>query len=135
MLRHAFAPALAILIATAPATAHAQGIVIECFAADDTIHVRPDGIRADGLQLPTHASHHWQTGVFRPDRLQHASLSLSLGVGAGLVSHRPGAGAGAALALGLLKELSDDHFDRGDLVADAVGAALAALVVASLTRR
>jgi len=38
------------------------------------------------------------------------------------------------LGIGLAKEVFDDHFDRGDLFADAVGAALAAVVVAALIR-
>src|SRR5262245_44509397 len=76
----------------------------------------------------------WQTGVVRADRLQHASLSFAISAGVGAVTRRAEVGAGTAFALGFGKELLDDHFDTGDLVADALGAALAALVVASITR-
>lgn len=76
----------------------------------------------------------WQTGMLRADRLQHASLSFAIGCGAGLVTERPAAGAAIALSLGIAKEIADDRFDRGDLFADALGAALAAWAVAALTR-
>lgn len=79
----------------------------------------------------------WQTGLVRPDRLQHASLSFALGLGAGLASDSPEAGAGVALGLGFIKEIADRRgsgFDGGDLLADAIGAALAAWAVASLRR-
>ena len=76
----------------------------------------------------------WQTGLLRPDRLEHASLSFTLGLGAGLVSRRPGAAA-AALGVGLLKEVRDrghGGFDPVDLLADALGAGLAALATHAL---
>ncbi len=78
----------------------------------------------------------WQTGALRPDRLQHASLALTLGLGSGLATRRPAVAASSALALGVLKELRDrrtgGRFDRGDLLADAFGAALAALATHAL---
>ena len=50
-------------------------------------------------------------------------------------SRRPAAyPADRAAMSGLAKELTDDHLDRGDLVADAIGAGLAACFVAALTR-
>jgi hypothetical protein len=73
-----------------------------------------------------------QTGLTRPDRLNHMSLSLAAGVGAGMLARSPAVGAGTALGIGIAKEMFDDHFDHGDLLADAVGAALAAVVVAAL---
>lgn len=88
---------------------------------------------ADSLVTPPPQVRRWQTGAFRADRLTHASLALGIGVGVGMLSRAPAAGAGAAIGLGLAKEFSDDRFDRGDLVADAVGAGLAALIVAALT--
>jgi hypothetical protein len=88
----------------------------------------------DSLATPPPQVRRWQTGALRPDRLTHTSLALGIGVGVGMLSRTPLAGAGAALGLGLAKELSDDRFDRGDLAADAVGAGLAALIVAALTR-
>jgi hypothetical protein len=88
----------------------------------------------DPLAPPPAAVRRWQTGIVRPDRLVHMSLSLGIGVGVGVLSRSPAAGAGAAIGLGLAKELSDDRFDRVDFVADAIGAGLAALLVAALTR-
>ena len=74
---------------------------------------------------------------FAPDRLQHASLSFAIGLGAGLASDRPSLGAGAAVSLGVIKELLDRRssgFDRGDLIADLVGAGLAGLTAWRLVR-
>lgn len=86
------------------------------------------------VALPSGAAHRWQTGALRADRLQHASLAFAIGAGVGATTGRAEIGAGSALVLGVAKECLDDHFDRGDLVADTVGAALAALLVAALTR-
>jgi hypothetical protein len=93
-----------------------------------------DGAPADSLTAPPPRIRRWQTAALRPDRLNHASLALGIGVGVGVLSRSPAAGSGTALGLGLAKELTDDRFDRGDLVADAVGAGLAALIVRALTR-
>ena len=84
--------------------------------------------------LPTGAAHGWQSGALRADRLQHASLAFAIGAGVGAASRRAEVGAGTALLLGVAKEFLDDHVDGGDLIADAAGASLAALVVAALTR-
>jgi hypothetical protein len=73
-------------------------------------------------------------GVFRADRVAHASFALAIGTGVGLSSREPAIGAGTVIALAVAKELLDDRFDRGDLAAGAVGAGLAWLVVAALTR-
>lgn len=73
-------------------------------------------------------------GLVRDDRVAHTSLGLALGVGVGLAGREPAAGAGAVVALAVAKELLDDRFDRGDLAAGALGAGLAWLVVAALTR-
>ena len=89
---------------------------------------------ADSLATPPAAVRRWQTGALRADRLTHTSLALGIGVGVGMLRRSPAAGAGAAIGIGLAKELTDDRFDRGDLAADAIGAGLAALIVAALTR-
>jgi hypothetical protein len=89
---------------------------------------------ADSLATPPPVVRRWQTGVLRPDRLTHTSLALGIGVAVGMLRRAPAAGAGAAIGIGLAKELTDDRFDRGDLAADAIGAGLAALLVAALTR-
>lgn len=87
--------------------------------------------------FPPPAVRAWQTGVLAPDRLQHASLAFSIGLGTGIVTRSPASGAGTAMALGIVKEALDARRDRwqaGDLAADAVGAALAALATAALER-
>ena len=79
----------------------------------------------------------WQTGLLRPDRLQHASLALSIGLSIGLVTQKPEAAAGGALVLGVLKELRDmrrGHFDWVDLAADGIGAGLSAVGTEVLRR-
>ena len=50
---------------------------------------------------------------------------------AGLVTEEPAAAAATAISLGLIKEWLD-HADRGDLIADLLGAALAAWATHSL---
>ena len=79
----------------------------------------------------------WQTGLLRADRLQHLSLAFTVGLGTGLVTREPASAAGVALGLGLSKEIRDrrhTRFDRLDLLADAVGATLAALATGAATR-
>jgi hypothetical protein len=110
---------LLMMMALAPSAARAQ-------AADSLAAPPPAPPPAEVRQV--------QTGLTRPDRLNHMSLSLAAGVGAGMLARSPAVGAGTALGIGLAKEVFDDHFDRGDLFADAVGAALAAVVVAALIR-
>jgi hypothetical protein len=76
-------------------------------------------------------------GVFRADRLQHASLALTLGVGSGLASRRAAVAFAVPIGLGLVKEAHDrrvTRFDLTDLAADVAGAALAALLVRHLEK-
>lgn len=78
-----------------------------------------------------------RVGLARTDRLQHASLAFASGVAIGIVTDEPLAGAGGALTLGLAKEWFDRNgsgFDGTDLLADAVGAALAAWLLSGLSR-
>jgi hypothetical protein len=92
---------------------------------------------ADSPPLPPPAVRAWQTGLLRPDRLEHASLAFTLGLGAGLLSRQPASAAAGALALGLVKEVRDRRhggFDPVDLVADALGAGLSAVATHALTR-
>jgi len=108
------------------------GMLTERARADSTATLPPPEIRA------------WQTGAIAPDRLQHASLAFSAGLAAGIVTREPAAAAGFALAVGIGKELIDrrtrdahgrpGRFDLGDLLADAVGAALAAGATAAIER-
>jgi hypothetical protein len=89
---------------------------------------------ADTPSVAPVALHPPLEGLVRADRVAHASLGLALGVGVGLASREPAVGTGTTLALAVAKELLDDRFDRGDLAAGALGAGLAWLVVAALTR-
>ena len=85
--------------------------------------------------LPPARVRAWQTGLLQPDRVQHASLSLTLGLAAGLLSRKPAVAFSTGLGLGLVKEIRDRRhsgFDRADLMADAIGAGLAALVTHAL---
>ena len=80
--------------------------------------------------LPPPATRAWQTGLLRPDRLEHASLAFTVGLGAGLLTRQPATAAASAFGLGLAKELRDRRhggFDPIDLLADAIGAGLAAV--------
>ena len=107
-------------LATAPAAALAEPAPVAEAARLDSVAV----------PLPPPRVRHWQVGLLRPDRLQHASLSMTLGLGAGLVTRSPRAAAWASLALGLAKELYDIRhtgFDPVDLSADAIGSGAAAL--------
>jgi hypothetical protein len=93
--------------------------------------------RAETPPLPEPATRAWQTGVFRADRLEHASLAASSGLAIGILARQPAAALGGALTLGLAKELWDrrhSHFDRGDLIADGVGAVLALVGTTALER-
>jgi len=86
---------------------------------------------------PSPAVRAWQTGLLRPDRLEHVSLAFTLGLGAGLPSRRPAAAGATAFALGLAKEFRDRRhggFDPVDLAADAIGAGLAAVVTRAMAR-
>jgi hypothetical protein len=73
----------------------------------------------------------WQTGLLRPDRLQHASLSWTLGLAIGIATRRPAAVLGGVAAVGLAKEVADRKgtgFDPVDLAAGLIGGTAAALV-------
>lgn len=87
--------------------------------------------------LPRPAVRAWQTGLLRPDRLEHTSFAFTLGLGVGLLSRQPGGAAASAFTLGLAKEMRDRRhggFDPVDLVADAIGAAVAAVATHALAR-
>lgn len=117
-------------------------ILLACGAAGadptstDSLPAPPGGTSAPSTiagAAPS-ALHHPMGGVFRADRVVHASFALAIGTGVGLSSREPAIGAGTVIALAVAKELLDDRFDRGDLAAGAVGAGLAWLVVTALTR-
>ena len=88
-------------------------------------------------EFPSAEVRGWQTGMLRPDRLQHMSFSYTAGAMVGLTSREPSAAVGTVLVLGVAKELWDGrrgHFDWLDLAADALGAAGAAATTVTLTR-
>jgi hypothetical protein len=92
--------------------------------------------RADAT-LPPAQVRAAQTGLWRPDRVQHAGLALALGLGVGIARGEPSAAAIVPAVLGLGKEFADgrrDRFDALDLAADLAGATLAAVLTAQLVR-
>lgn len=92
---------------------------------------------ADGPAFPDARARAWQTGMFRQDRLQHASLAMTAGLSIGLVTRSPSTGFGGVLALGLLKEIRDarsDRFDWLDLTADVLGASAGAALTDAIAR-
>jgi hypothetical protein len=118
-------------------------IVLACHAAPvagadpaptDSVSARAGEVTDSAPTAPPPALLRSTGGVFRADRVAHASFAFAIGTGVGLSSREPAIGAGTVLALAVAKELLDDRFDRGDLAAGAVGAGLAWIVVAALTR-
>jgi hypothetical protein len=94
-------------------------------------------LAADSRELPPPRVRAWQTGLLRPDRLQHASLAFSAGLAAGVLTREPTVALESAMSLGLLKEIWDrrrGRFDFVDLAADGIGAGLAAVATAALKR-
>jgi hypothetical protein len=91
-------------------------------------------VRADSIvSFPPPRVRAWQVGLVRGDRLEHASLSFALASALIIVTRNRVAGATTAFAFGFGKELWDGHqghFDPVDLGADAVGVALATVLVA-----
>lgn len=91
---------------------------------------RAESAAADSVRaFPPPRVRAWQTGLLKPDRLQHASLSFTLAAGATLAGAKPVSAFAGTLAIGLAKELWDarsTRFDAVDLAADAFGAALGA---------
>jgi hypothetical protein len=129
--------ALGVLLLLAPASA---SFAADPVAADSLSRSSPsaDSLATDSLasirdRVASEPSH----GLTRADRLQHASLAFASGIAIGVVTDEPLAGAGGALTLGLAKEWFDRHgsgFDGMDLLADAIGAALAGWLLAGLSR-
>lgn len=73
----------------------------------------------------------WQTGLLRPDRIEHASLAFTIGLGTGLATRKPAAAILVPATLGFGKEIADRRgtgFDIVDLAADLLGAAAAGVL-------
>ncbi len=107
-----------VTVATAAEAAPADSATVAASAA------------AAGPGLPPASVRRWQTGLLRPDRLQHASASFALAAGGGIASERKATAFTFAFTVGLAKECWDarrGHFDTLDLAADAAGSLLGAL--------
>jgi len=108
----------------------ADSLARDSFSADS---LAADSLASIGERVVPLSSH----SLVRADRLQHASLAFASGVAIGVVTDEPLAGASGAFALGLAKEWFDRRgsgFDGVDLLADAIGAALAGWLLAGLSR-
>jgi hypothetical protein len=128
------APALLRTLGTAQMTAPGAGPAL---APGLAALAAPSGADSGAVAPPPPQVRAWQVGLLRPDRLEHATLSFTLALGAGAVTRQPAAAAGGVLALGLAKEVRDRRhagFDLLDLLADAVGAGLAAWAATALRR-
>lgn len=67
--------------------------------------------------------------TFGEDKIMHAEVSMSLGIISGTMIENKYTAFGVAMIPGILKEISDSQqkhnfFSKGDIIADAVGAAL-----------
>lgn len=125
-----FAVVYGAWLAASPAVARAEGTIPAAVPEGSAATAGSQRVDSTAVGFPELRVRHWQVGLFRPDRMQHASLSLTLGLAAGLISRKPVIAACGSLALGLAKELHDiggSGFDPVDLCADALGAGASAL--------
>ena len=122
--------AVAVIPWLMAASAQAQTLPDSAAAVIPETAAPADTLTPGAATAPDSLDIHWIPGstTGRPDLLLHASLSFALGLGVGVATEEPAAAAGAAITLGLAKEISDVRFDKTDLLADLVGAGLAALV-------
>ena len=108
-----------------------SAVAVGAAAAHDTL--RAAVARRDSVtRFPPPRVRGWQVGLVRPDRMEHASLSFALTSALIIVTRNRAASAATGLAFGVGKELWDQRtseFDPVDLSADAVGVALASLLV------
>lgn len=126
----ALAGAVIGLMATMPCPARAQESSNRSSATDSlaTAVVRGDSM----VSFPAPRVRAWQVGLVRGDRMEHASLSFALTSALIIVTRNRAASAATAFAFGIGKELWDQRtgsFDPVDLSADAVGVALATVLV------
>jgi len=102
-------------------------------AADDKDSLGVSSARRDSIvSFPAPRVRAWQVGLVRGDRMEHASLSFALTSALIIVTRNRAASAATAFAFGIGKELWDRRtgaFDPVDLTADAVGVALASVLV------
>jgi len=123
ILRRARAPLTgAVIAACVGLTAVSSALAGESSAPADTM----SSVRASRDSALARAAILEHPSGPRADLAQHVSLAFASGLAVGLVTQKPATAAGAAISLGLIKEWMDPRFDRADLFADLVGAALAA---------
>jgi len=107
-------------------------------AATEPPAIAPHALRTFNLEGGAAAHSPTGRGLLREDRLRHFSLSFALGMGVGLATDNAAAAGGVSAGLGLLKELDDARrpsgFDGWDLLADVLGASLAAWAISALDR-
>lgn len=119
-----------VALVTAPDRAATAAAAV----AHDTVHVVVAHEPGDTLAAPSaHGVRTGSRGLWRADRLQHATLAFALASGAGSAGARRPAAFAITLALGTAKEARDARhggFDPVDLAADAIGAALGAWIAA-----
>jgi uncharacterized protein YfiM (DUF2279 family) len=70
-----------------------------------------------------------ETDTFGKDKIEHASVSAAIGLATGTLIENKYEAFGVAMIPGILKEIHDSQqknnfFSKGDLIADAVGAAI-----------
>lgn len=114
-------------------------LLLACGFATRSAAAPADSAGVADARWPAPEVRAWQTGLARPDRLQHGSLALCLALGIGAATRQPWSALGTTLALGVTKELWDARaggsgFDGLDLTADALGAGLGALGARALER-
>jgi hypothetical protein len=125
--------ALTLVTSTAHAGEHAPPPMPAAYDSGSTVSTA----FASSVQFPAPRVRAWQTGLVRPDRLEHAGLSFTLVAALTIATHNPAAAASTSLALGVAKELWDARTPSGadalDLTADACGVALALWTVGART--
>ncbi len=121
---------LFIALVTSPSRAAAESAAV----ARDTVRVVVAHEPGDLLAAPSaYGVRTGSRGLWRSDRLQHATLAFALASGAGSAGARRPEAFAITIALGTAKEARDARqggFDPVDLAADAIGAALGAWIAA-----
>lgn len=126
---------LLVALALTPGIAGAGALAIPL--PEIAAQVAAEAPAASAGALPAAERRGWQTGLLRPDRLQHASLAMTSGLMIGTTTREPVWAATGAMTLGLAKEFMDiggTGFDPVDLVADLIGALASAAATSLITR-
>jgi len=126
---------LLVALALTPGTAGAGALAVPL--PELAAQVAGEAPSAPAGDLPAEERRAWQTGLLRPDRLQHTSLAMTSGLMIGATTREPVWAATGAMTLGLAKEFMDiggTGFDAVDLVADLIGALASAAATSLMTR-